>query len=96
MEKGFGIGKPMQAEIKQATRAVSPGKQYRDDLIFYYRILVSANDWINLRKILWVILKDGWRNINNWKLITFPLLGKNLVSRGVRIKKWFKNAIPAT
>ncbi len=96
LQKGIDIILPENNEDSDSESELPDRALYRDDLIFYYSILVNSRDWSNLYKVIWVVLKKGWRDIRNWKLLTFPLLGRNLVIKAVRIKRWCKNLIPVS
>jgi hypothetical protein len=67
------------------------GLKYREDLLFYYYVLVNSRDMVNLQKTILTIIRDGWRVQDTWKMILFPWLGPKTIRSGVRIKSWLRS-----
>jgi len=88
-------GRPMPVPEKISTspsaRISAPGKRYRNDLLFYYNILVNSKDLVNLRRTAGTIIRDGWKMPGTWKMILFPWLGPKVVKAGVTMKSWLNS-----
>lgn len=68
----------------------SGGRMIRHDLDYQYRLTVDARDWRLVRSLAREALLSGWRRLDTYKLLLFPLMGESLVKAGVKIKALFK------
>ena len=58
--RGESISKPIETEqLVEDIKPTSKGKNYRDDLDFYYNLLWNAGDFKNLKEVTKVIISDG-------------------------------------
>jgi len=87
IELGIEIPKPLPQEKKTIQiNNTKKGKTLREDLNFMYSFAIDAKDWKLSIKIAWQILRDGWLLPKTYKFLIMPLLGKNLIEKGVKIK----------
>ncbi|MFO8128936.1 MAG: glycosyltransferase family 2 protein [Bacteroidales bacterium] len=75
-----------QEMIKKCPR----GKHFREDLGYFYALALNARDLRLTLKTAGEILRDGWKDRRTYKLLLFPVLGKQFVGFGVKIKSFFK------
>lgn len=75
---------------KKVVQPQADGRTVRDDLGFYYNITVNAKDCRNWWKTFKAILNYGWKKKQTYKMLFFPLIGKNLVELGVKVKSTIK------
>lgn len=73
-----------EGDIAPAVKA--DGRTVHPELDFLYRLLIDAGDWINAFHLVRAGLKAGWRRVETYKLLAFPLLGERLVQMGVSAK----------
>ncbi|MBU2652043.1 MAG: hypothetical protein KKA81_14030, partial [Bacteroidetes bacterium] len=88
--RGENMPLPPPAEPAPEKSLPRPGTFVRDDLSFYYNITVNARDCVNWRKTASIILHNGWKKRQTYRLLLFPLIGRNLVKTGSGIKSWFR------
>lgn len=89
LQKGLQIvlpDAPARADVKS-----TKGSDLRSDLVSYLLPLhLNAKDYRGSWKVIRYALRDGWKLSATWKLILFALMGKNMVQRGVAIKRMLK------
>jgi glycosyltransferase involved in cell wall biosynthesis len=91
LQLGKPISVPEPPKTAVADLSAPGGKNYRGDLLLFLLPLhVDAKDWKGVWELIRFSLRDGWKLKRTWKGVLFPLMGKRLVSAGVRIKKAFK------
>lgn len=69
----------------------SPGKNFREGILYYdYLVSLNAKDLKSVIKNIKIALRDGWKLKLTYLAILTPLVGKNLINKGVKLKKLLK------
>jgi glycosyltransferase involved in cell wall biosynthesis len=88
LEAGLPMPLPEKSAPEPTAKNPANGRYCREDLQFYYNILVDSGDVVNLRKTASTMIRDGWKVGHTWKMIVFPWIGPKVLNSGIRVKHW--------
>ncbi len=81
---------PPAVENNQDLTKHPKGKWFREDLRYMYNLVSDANDKSVRNELARQVIRDGWKDMRTWKMISFPMLGNKVVKMGVAVKGIFK------
>ncbi|MGJ5642464.1 glycosyltransferase family 2 protein [Formosa sp. S-31] len=88
--RGKGVTESLtdKTEQKEAFKTPEVGKVFAGNhLNFLYKVAVAAKDWKLANQLAKESLVVGWKLPKTWKALFFPLIGEDMVKRGVKLKK---------